>query len=133
MHLRRRGFDGAAIPAARSRRVQRPVHVHGAGLHVAKKLDRAVVILDGLRLDDARVVHHGSEQAAGRLRGQQHVSAIRADQAAVADEGIDRPFVHRDIEQPISRHVEGQGIAGGERHRTKSCGDHPFIADIGAQ
>ena len=52
-----RGFNKAPIPAIWRRGIQLSTHVYRAYLHVAHQPDRAVVVLNGLRLDHAGVIH----------------------------------------------------------------------------
>ena len=58
---------------------------------------------EGLRLDDAAVVDHRPQQAAGRLRGHQHLAAVGAHQPAVRDQRVDRALVDGDVEQAVAR------------------------------
>ena len=58
LDMRRRGFNEAAIPTIRCRGIQCAANVDSAALHVTQQPDCAVVVLDGLRLDQAGIVHH---------------------------------------------------------------------------
>ena len=131
--MRCRSFDETAVAAVRRRGIQLAADVHRAALHVAHQPDRAVAVLDGLRLDHAGVVHRGLQQVARRQRGQQYLSAVGLDQAAVLRQRVYRALVHRDIEQAVPGQVQRHRVAGGQRHRAEFGGDHAFIADVRAQ
>src|SRR5690606_29969897 len=59
---RSRGVDESAVPSRGRAGVQRAGNVDGAGLHIAQQFDYTLVILDGLRLDNASVIGHRVEQ-----------------------------------------------------------------------
>ena len=99
----------------------------------AQQADHAVVGLDAPRLDDAGVVDRALEEIGRRLGGEQHLSAISLDQAAVVDQRIDRALVDRDVEQAVAGNIEGDSVAGDQRHRAHPGRDDALVADVGAQ
>ena len=107
-----------------------PATVDRAALHVAEQQDRAAAILERARLDDAGVVDHGPEQLAGGLRGQQHLAAIGADQAAIVDQRVDRACVDRDVEQAVAGDVERDRLAGGERDVPRCAWIRPWLLTL---
>ena len=129
----RRSVNKAAIAAIGRAGVQRAARVHRAGLHVAQQLDGAALRVDGVRLDHAGIVHHGFQEVAGRLGGQQHAAPIGLDQAAIVDQRAHGAPVHRHVQQAVAGHVQRDGIAGRQRHRAQARADRAFVRHIGAQ
>ena len=113
--------------------IQRAPHVQGAALHAGQQHDGAVVVFDGLRLNHAGVVDRILQQASCRLCGQQHLAAVSLDQATVLDKRVHGALVHDDIEQAVSGHVQGHGVASGKRHRAELGRDDALVADVGTQ
>ena len=128
-----RGFDKAAIAARRRTGVQRAGGVDRAGLHIAQQLDDAAARIDGMRLDHAGIVDHGFQEIAGGLGGEQHAAAIGLDQAAILHQRAHRPLVHRHVQQAVAGHVQRDGAARCQRHRTEARLDRAFVRHIGAQ
>ncbi len=128
------GRDAATgLPRACAGDIECATHFDCTALHITHKPDRAVMVLDALRLDDAGVVHRTLQQAPRRLGGQQYMAAVGMDQAAVPGQGVNRALVHCDIEQTVTGHIKGETVAGGERYRAEPGRDHAFIAYVGAE
>ncbi len=109
--VRGRSFYESTIAAVGSRHVERAAHTHTARLHVTHQQDGALVVLQGLRLNDAGVVNRAAQQTRCRLGGQQDLPTISPDQPAVLHQRIDRALAHRHIEQAIARNVKRDGVA----------------------
>ncbi len=126
--------DGAAgLACTGAGNIQRAAHVHCPALHVTEQPDRAVVVFDSPRLDHAGVVHRALQQVSRCHCRQQHLAAVGVDQPAVLDQRIYRALAHRDTQQAVTGYVEGDGVAGGERHRAEPRDDDAVVADAGAE
>ena len=127
-------FDAASgLSGDRAGGIQGAAHTHRATLPVAQQPDYSVVVLDGLRFDDAGVVNCALQQARRRFRGQQHLATIGLDQAAIPCQRVHRALIYRDVEQAISGNIERDGVAGSERHRAEPGDDGALVAYVGAQ
>ena len=87
--------------------------------------------IDSLRLNYAGIINHGRKQAPRRLRGQQYLSAIGLNHAAVLYQCVHRALVHCDIKQAIPSHIKGESSAGGKRHRAEFCRNGSVVANVG--
>ena len=123
----------AVLPHPRAGSVQSTAQIHRAALRVAQQPDRAVVVLDGLRLDHAGIVHNARQEAPRRLCGHEHLTTVSPDHTPVLNQRVHLTLADGYIEQSVTGHVKGDGVACGERHRTEFGRDHAFIADVRAQ
>ena len=133
IHVCGRGIDKAALATVRRAGVQRTARVDGAGLHVAQQFDAAATRIDGVRLDHAGIVDHGFQQVAGGLGREQHAAAIGLDQAAILHQRAHRAPVHRHVQQAVAGHVQRDGIAGRQGHRTQARRDRALVRYMRAQ
>ena len=121
----------AGLPCGRAGHVQRARHTHRPALHVTQQANGAVAVFKRLRLNHAGIVDRASQQAASRLRGEQHLASVGPDQAAILDKRIHGTLVHGDVEQSVPGQIKCDGLAGGECHRAEFGGDYAFVADVG--
>ena len=131
--MRGRSVDKAALATCWRAGVQRAGRIDRAALHVAQQFDRAAARVYRLRLDHARVVDHGFQQVAGRLRAQEYAAAVRPDHAAIVDQSTHGARVDSDIEQAVARHVQRDGAARRQGHRAQACLDRALVRHVGAQ
>ena len=123
----------AGLLRAGARNIQRTAHVQSTALHVTHQPDRAVAVLNRLRLDNTGIVHRALQQAASRLRGQQYLSTIGLDQATVLYQRVHCALVYRHVKQTVTRHVERDGVAGSQCHAAESGPNHAVVGDVGTQ
>ena len=110
------GLDRAARFSGRRPGVESAADVDLACLHAGEQRNRAVVILDCLRLYDPRVVDGARQQTVFRSRRHDDLAAIGFDQLSILGEVIQRAPIHLYVDQLPSAEGERLGAACGQRH-----------------
>ena len=104
----------------------------------ADQTDSAVTGVNGVGLDNARVVDHIGKDILGRLAGQQHLAAIRRYGSGVgyrvfrADRVLQDIAAHREAEQTVAIEIKDRCPARGQIDGTFGAHDNALIADAAA-
>ena len=105
---------------------------------IAHENDLALGLGHGQRLDDPAHVEDVVDHSLRRFAGQKHSASIGFDAPRIAHQRLqgvvvrirhlpNNVSVHGELNQPVAVHIQGERVAGGERHLAQPCLDESGV------
>ena len=123
LHLRGRGFYKTPVAARGRRGIKRAAQGQRAHRHVAHQANRALVVLQGLRLHQAAAVNSAAAARAVTHRGEQHLAAVGRNQAGVLRRGVGGAAQHAQVDKAALIQVQANGLCAGQRGGAQGGGN----------
>ena len=88
------------------------------------------MVLDGLRLNDTRVVDHACQHGVPGACGHEDLSAVSLDQLAVLDQVAELAGINLQMEQSVAAERERLCATRAEGYGPELRTDHALIRDL---
>ncbi|MCY1170990.1 hypothetical protein D9M73_110830 [compost metagenome] len=99
----------------------------------AFEANHAALVVQGLGLNDTRVVDHRTQQGVCGACRQKHLAAVGLDQLAVVGQRVDGGLIDAVAQQVAVVDIQGDLVAGRQQGDTQPRGYHAFVAHFRRQ